>query len=290
MKSVFQCVMLTVVATVSTLVSFAQSTENSRGVYRLQYVVGSDSVVKKPSFEQYKICTDSISLMVTLTVKNQNISYHMGKNDDMLNYTGEALDAADSTKTRVFNSNAEAFTLRWWNKSTFTSALFTPRSWIDEYYKADDIPANVQPLFDALMQPVSSYNSKTPLYGLWRSVGLFDELKDIQKTEIKSLEQDASADAATKNLMLVTSSCVLETGSQLYIPVRSDGKKAFTYLDKGTTFKVHWLGKNVIAVETKRQQFTDYTLWQRVNGTESPFSHIAKFFISRPVVNINSLF
>ena len=60
-------------------------TENPRGIYRMMTLTGKAGEVKAP-FEQYKVCTDSITLMVSF----KNVFFSISNNDHkVFNYTGD---------------------------------------------------------------------------------------------------------------------------------------------------------------------------------------------------------
>ena len=76
--------MLTAVFIAFPLVMNAQ-TENPRGIYKMITLTGKMGEIKAP-YEQYKICTDSVTLMVT----EQGSHFTIINNDhQVFNYTGE---------------------------------------------------------------------------------------------------------------------------------------------------------------------------------------------------------
>ena len=63
----------------------AAQTENPRGIYKMMTLTGKQGEIKAP-FDQYKICTDSITMMVSV----QNAFFNIVDNDkQVFNYTGD---------------------------------------------------------------------------------------------------------------------------------------------------------------------------------------------------------
>jgi hypothetical protein len=76
--------LIALLLTILTLGVTAQS-ENPRGIYMMTTLTGNLGEVKAP-YEQYKICTDTMTLMVSA----QNNTFSMTDNDhDVFYYTGD---------------------------------------------------------------------------------------------------------------------------------------------------------------------------------------------------------
>ena len=98
----------TIITTLLALMTIGATaqTENPRGIYKMVTLTGKLGEVKAP-YDQYKICTDSMTLMVSV----QNTFFNITNNDhDVFRYTGEEQETEDGRATRIYDSNAEHFT------------------------------------------------------------------------------------------------------------------------------------------------------------------------------------
>ena len=74
-------------------------TENPRGIYKMMTLTGKLGEVKSP-FDQYKICTDSITLMVNV----QNAFFNISNTDKhILNYTGDQPKYENDKGTLIYD-------------------------------------------------------------------------------------------------------------------------------------------------------------------------------------------
>jgi hypothetical protein len=197
-------------------------TENPRGVYKLTGLLDKYGHVIKEPFDQYKICTDSVTLMFTV---NGN-RFSIGKNDSkVFNYTGEEPDANDTTATRIFDSNAAHFTQKWW--STYSNHIYFPKNdWCTEYYESGKYSDNAKKILDALMSPTASH-PQNPFIGTWRFIGMMDELRNVKK-ELKKLREDAAKGQNIGHLILTHQS----PRAHIYINCSRSGCSAL-FLPKG---------------------------------------------------------
>lgn len=173
----------------------SEGTESPRGVYKLTYMRDKHGNLIQGPFDQYKICTDSVTLMFTV---NGN-QFFLNKNDSQIfNYTGEEPDANDTTATRIFDSNAAHFTQKWW--STYSNHIYFPKNdWCTEYYESGKYSDNAKQILDALMSPNVSH-PKNPFIGTWRLIGMMDEWRNVKK-ELKKLREDAAKGMNIGNLI-----------------------------------------------------------------------------------------
>ena len=87
----------------------AAQTENPRGIYRLMTLIGKSGEVNSP-YHQYKVCTDSLTLMVVF--QRDNV-FSMSNNDrKVFNYTGDQPKSDDDKSILIYDSNAEHFTMK----------------------------------------------------------------------------------------------------------------------------------------------------------------------------------
>lgn len=257
---------------VSCLYTSAQ-TENPRGVYKMTFIVDKNGTKIPAPYEQYKICTDSVTLMASI----QGSRFSIGNNDArVLNYTGEEPDMQNATATRIFNSNEKHFTLKWWSQRA-GHMFFPQNNWCTEYYESDTYSSTGKTIFDALQSKAPAIDKKHPLYGHWHIIDIYDELPDV-KAAVKKLVKDKEHTPYRGNdIIILTSSKFIYTGGQC-LDASTDGKN-YIELSQGknkqATYKVHQLSKDYIAIIKKRNQFTDYELWKRITDDVTPLSRIA---------------
>ena len=232
------------------------SNENPRGVYKLTGIIDKTGTRIKAPFDQYKICTDSVTLMMSV----QGNRFSLGKNDrKVFNYTGEEPDAHDATATRIFDSNAEHFTLKWW--STYSSHLIFPNNdWCTEFYESGQYSQKGRLILNALMSSPAS-DPKNPLVGTWRILGQMDELRDVKK-ELKRLKENPA-----KNIYNVITTFHIIDFSGSYgdiYPLEFINKKSIKI-----NLKVHgikWLTKDIVAIEVYKNDNAgiDYQILERM--------------------------
>lgn len=251
--------------------AFAQ-TENPRGVYKLTSLIDKTGTKILPFLDQYKLCTDS----VTLTVIIKEPAFSLRVNDSgTFDYTGEAPAANNPTASRIYDSDAKHFTLKWWSEN---ETLYYPKKdWCTEYYTAGEQSGPAKLLFDALLKPAKAMDKKAPLYGNWRRIGLFDEMVDV-KAAMKEIKKNGLDPYKGKDIMVLTPSKLISMGGQI-VNATSDGKTYFETTVPRTEpkrFVAHWLSDEYVVIEMKRNQFRDYELWGRITDSTTPISHLAK--------------
>jgi hypothetical protein len=263
------------------LVSFAigvtAQTENPRGIYRLMTLIGKSGEVNSP-YHQYKVCTDSLTLMV---VFGRDGSFSINNNDRMVfNYTGDQPKSEDDKSILIYDSNAEHFTEKWWSEYPY-HMIFPNNDWCVEKYKSGEYTAESRIAFDA-MTGKAEVDAKNPLTGTWRFIGELDELRGLKKGLGKLHERYPKSKYnnnffifSPKNLVFVSS------GGGIVGDVVYDGKKGYTYKYNDITRKVKWLSKNRIAVELHTEIGTDWQILERVTDGQTPMSHIISSYIQR---------
>lgn len=257
---------------VSCLHTSAQ-TENPRGVYKMTFLVDMNGTKIPAPYEQYKICTDSVTLMASI----QGSRFSIGNNDArVLNYTGEEPDMQNATATRIFNSNEKHFTLKWWSQRA-GHMFFPQNNWCTEYYESDTYSSTGKTIFDALQSKAPAIDKKNPLYGHWHIIDVYDELPDVKAAVKKLMKDNENIPYRGNDIIILTSSKFIYTGGQC-LDASTDGKN-YIELSQGknkqATYKVHQLSKDYIAIIKKRNQFTDYELWKRITDDITPLSRIA---------------
>ena len=268
MKTTFTHLLATAAIIAMPTLCMAQ-TENPRGVYKLTGLLDKYGNLIKEPFDQYKICTDSVTMMLAV----QGNQFSLGRNDSRIfNYTGETPDANNATATRIFDSNAEHFTLKWW--STTQEHLYFPHNdWCTEYYESGKYSENGKNILDAIMSPLTK-DPKNSLIGTWRMIGMVDELRDIKK-EMKRIREKPLDGLYT----VFTPSTVLAISRNRGVFYPSPAPYNNKVFKVGQTEnKITWLSKDLIAVEIHQDYRTDYEILERVEqGTA--FDGIASHYV-----------
>ncbi len=280
MKTTFTHLMATAAIAIAPTLCMAQ-TENPRGVYKLTGLLDKYGNVIKEPFDQYKICTDSVTLMFTV---NGN-RFSIGKNDSQVfNYTGEEPDANDTTATRIFDSNAAHFTQKWW--STYSNHIYFPKNdWCTEYYESGKYSDNAKKILDALMSPTASH-PQNPFIGTWRFIGMMDELRNVKK-ELKKLREDAAKGQNIGHLIITPhpQRAIMYSngnrGGAIELFMYKGKKKIFMGTEqRPNEYAITWLSKDCIAMEVHVDGFrTDYQIWERVTDSTPLFNKIASQYV-----------
>ena len=275
-----------------------EAKENPRGVYKLMGLLDKYNTFIKEPFDQYKICTDSVTLMMAVSGNR----FSLGRNDSRIfNYTGEAPDPQDSTATRIYNSNQQHFTLKWWS-STSGHLYYPNKDWCTEYYEADKYSEPAKIIFDALMAPNTSdkanrWSSESqharmidrvarekgkanPFIGAWRAVGMMDEMRDVKKELQRIHEEDEKRNPRNRGYHILTPTHFINTtasGGTVHT-ITYHSKKSITI--GPSTYNIIWLNKDRLAIEIHEGFHTDYEIWERISDTEPVFNQFASTFVN----------
>jgi len=250
-------------------------TENPRGIYKLMTIVGKSGEVNSP-FHQYKVCTDSLTLMV---VFQRAGVFRITNNDRMVfNYTGDQPKSEDDKSILIYDSSAEHFTEKWWSDYP-NHMIFPSNDWCMEKYESGQYTKESRIAFDA-MTGKAEVDAGNPLTGTWRIIGYVDELRDVKKELPKLHEQYPQSKYFNNFFVFSPKDLVLVSGNGGAVDeVTYDGKKAFKV---GTvTYPVKWLSKDRIAVEEHIDYRTDWRIMERVTDGQPPLSHICSQYIQR---------
>ena len=252
-------------------------TENPRGIYKLMTLIGKSGEVNSP-YHQYKVCTDSLTLMV---VFGRNGTFQINNNDRMVfNYTGDQPKSEDDKSILIYDSNAEHFTEKWWSEYPY-HIIFPHNDWCVEKYKSGEYTAESRIAFDA-MTGKAEVDAKNPLTGTWRFIGELDELRDLKKGLAKLHERYPKSKYYNNFFIFTPKNLVFaSSGSGIVGDVVYDGKKGYTYKYNNITRKVKWLSKDRIAVELHTEIGTDWQILERVTDGQTPMSHIISSYIQR---------
>ena len=249
-------------------------TENPRGIYKMMTLTGKQGEIKAP-FDQYKICTDSVTLMFSV----QGAAFQIGDNDHkVFNYTGEQTKDENDKSTLIYNSNAEHFTMKWWNEGR-GHIYFPDNNWCIEKYEANQYSETARKAFDALTTtPI--VDKTNPLLGTWRVLGDVDELRDIKKALPKMHESYETSKYYNSFYIFSpeTFALVVRFQGGVVNPVEYEGEKAYKL--NNHTKQVKWLTKDRIAVEEKIDYRTDWKILERVTDGQTMLSRIASQNVS----------
>ena len=267
--------MLMAAAFVSLPIVANAQTENPRGIYKMTTLKGKLGEVKAP-FEQYKICTDSVTLMVSERAAFFNIS----DNDHrVFNYTGDKPKSEGDKSTLIYDSNAKQFKMKWW--STYPNHIHFPNNdWCIEKYESGQYTEMSKIFFDALTGK-AEVDAANPLTGTWRFIGYVDELRDVKKELPKLHEQYPTSKYFNSFVIFAPNDWTMIAGgtSGGVDKIEYNGKKSYKVGNK--TQQVKWLTKDRIAVEEHIDYRTDWMIMERVTDGTTPLSHIASQYISK---------
>lgn len=258
---------LTILLAALTMGAAAQ-TENPRGIYKMTTLTGKVGEVKAP-FEQYKICTDSVTLMVSESGNVFNISNNDQK---VFNYTGDQPKSENDKSSLIYDSNAQHFKVKWW--STYKSHLHFPyNDWCIEQYESGQYTEMSKIFFDALTGKAET-DAANPLTGTWRFIGYVDELRDVKK-QLPKMHEDYPTSKYFNTFMVFTPNnlTTLFTRGGGIDKIELNGKKAYKVGNK--SYQIKWLSKNRIAIEDRIDYRIDWMILERVTDGTTPLQHIA---------------
>lgn len=266
--------MLMAAALISLPIVLSAQTENPRGIYKMTTLTGKMGEVKAP-FDQYKICTDSVTLMVS----ERAAFFSISDNDHrVFNYTGDQPKSEDDKSTLIYDSNAKQFKMKWW--STYTNHIHFPKNdWCIEKYESDTYTENSKVFFDA-MTGKAEVDAANPLTGTWRFIGYMDELRNVKK-ELVKLHGQYPTSKYFNSFMVFTPenlTTIFNRGGGVD-KIKFDGKKAYKVGNK--SYQIKWLSKDRIAIEDRIDYRIDWMILERVTDGITPLSRIASQYVSK---------
>lgn len=259
---------------ICTLSATAQK-ENPRGVYKLITLDGRVGLVNAP-LDQYKICTDSVTLMLNIY---QGDKFQIGRSDkEILNYTGERAEDENDHTTRIYDSNAEHFTLKWWSENP-GHPFFPAKGWCTEFYEAGKYSPEAKPFFDMLMNPSITEMNNNPFLGTWRFLGYMDELRDTKKDVARMIEEYPHSKYRNWRFLVLQPEkyigIVQQSSSMVGISGKADYEGKKLYKINGRDNAVKWLSKDIFASPFTTDYRTDYEIWQRVTDDTPLINYIS---------------
>ncbi|MBQ8050687.1 MAG: sodium/solute symporter [Bacteroidaceae bacterium] len=262
--------LLMAAAFISLPMAMNAQTENPRGIYKMMTLTGRMGEVNAP-FDQYKICTDSVTLMLSV----QNAAFQISDTDHwVFNYTGDQPKDENDKSTLIYDSNAEHFTLKWWSTNKY-HIYFPENDWCIEKYEANRYSEVARMVFEALNSTLT-FDKENPLLGTWRVLGDVDELRDLKKA-LPKMHEDYESSKYFNSFYIFTPksfAVVVRLQGGVANSVEYDGKKSYK-LNNKTVLHVKWLTKDRIAVEERIDYRIDWKILERVTDDQSMMSHIA---------------
>lgn len=261
-------------------IAVSAQTENPRGIYKMTSFT-NEAGINRNLLDQYKICTDSITLMLNV----YGSEFVIANTDHMVfNYTGEQPDDRNAKASRIYDSDANHFTLKWWSEGG---------GWLIEKYMANQYTENARMALDGLTA-VSKADRANPLFATWRVIGWMDELKGVKKQLAAMKAQYATSKNVGQYVTITPNVFVTTTLNK-----RTDQDRQATgdvrrvqFPNKNTLMlpkekcSVKWLSKDVIALEVYNDFRTDYQILERVSDGQSVMSLIAsRYLVIRKGVN-----
>ena len=266
---------------VSTFSMHAQ-TGNPRGIYKLAGVNGKDGKYFKEPFDQYKICTDKVTLMMSI----YNKSYRIVNNDrKVFNYTGSEPASANDKSTLIYDSDSTGFKLKWWSNYS-NHPVFPYNDWCIETYLSGVYSTDGKVIVNALTDKSVNVKGKV-LKGRWRMLGLMDELNDVKK-EVKRMRVEyVKSRYYNRNFLVFGEKYIFETlnhGQGYYEEVEYNGNKSFKIIKdrsrdaQNDTHNIKWISDDIIAIEFKDGYRTDYQILEKIKDETPIVDYILQFW------------
>lgn len=234
-------------------------TMNPRGVYKLMDFVGRGGKTFGAIEDQYKICTDSMTL--TLNVADDQFLFIFRDGDKVFDYTGEEPDTLDPHSSRIYDSNIQRFSMKWWSEGYRDRPLFPAGDWCIEHYEAGKFSKKGKEIVEAFMSP--EFRDETnPLIGIWHPLGSVMNLQDT--VAVSTILKRVGTETNAQYCILTPSMLLNSDGKKGYItPVKITNQESLQINDK--LRKVTWLSPDMVAIALQ----TGYTIWGRATGGKS---------------------
>ncbi|MBR6031632.1 MAG: sel1 repeat family protein [Bacteroidaceae bacterium] len=265
-------------------------TENPRGIYKMTAFKtkwGNQGVL----FEQYKACTDSVTLTFKLYNRGKENIFLLNRFDDVFYYTGEEPSSEDNKSTLIYNSNDKHFTLKWWvGDVAYTNIEFPElpkNNWVTEEYEAGNPSDAGKILFDAITQRQLADGSN-PLVGVWKNVGVLLELNEEGLDSLKrgypnTPYYEKTFYAFTPSFWAYTKPEGNSNGIVgAFNKVIYEGKDAFNDGVTAEPYQIRWINDNLISIIPKLSNGQSLNIvLERVSDGSSVFDRIANWFVPR---------
>lgn len=159
---------------------------NPRGIYKLTTIQSSKSTTTDCK-DQYKVCTDSITLNVL--VDNDSHFFSFTRNA-IYNYTGDTPANSSDKSDLIFDSNKNKFSLKWWVREEAGHhkqfPVYVPNEWCIEKYQSGVFSEDGKIVFDAIAK-LQKADKKNRIIGTWRTLG---NAFSLDKSEIEAVKKN----------------------------------------------------------------------------------------------------
>lgn len=137
-----------------------------------------------PEFDQYKYCTDSISVQMVIRrdVTTPKVDFQMSvlQNDSKpFNYTGDVPVGYDGKGSRVFDSDGKSFKFKWYNNILPRDKMFPYKEFVTEHYSVQNLDPRIVRCFDLCKMKLKGNKNKNRLFGCWYRVGSFSKIDNM---------------------------------------------------------------------------------------------------------------
>lgn len=164
------------------------------GLYHLTKVTYDDGTAETvPDFEQYKYCARAITLTSQLEHTDDGVpTLQFVDNDHVpFRHTGNVAVGTNGRGIRIYDSNQQHFTLKWFNSNRAESELFPRDKFINELYDAKE---GVEPDVRQMMDILETYSNlptseeASSLTGVWLRVGIIKMRNGVIEKFFPTLE------------------------------------------------------------------------------------------------------
>lgn len=274
-----------IIAAVTATMAFAPQSGmcqkgNPRGIYKLTSVHSSKATVTDCK-DQYKVCTDSITL--NIVVDNATHWFNFSRNK-VYNYTGATPAYQADKSDLIYDSSKKGFTLKWWVREEAgyhkMFPYYVPNEWCVEKYQAGKFSQDGKIIFDAITK-LQKPDKKNRIIGTWRTLGT---ALSLNKSKIDSVRNKyPQSPTFNKRFYVFTPTHWLLTldteltiiGQFNSIKYLADG--SFTDNVSVVPTKPIWLTDDLVCLSVEGLE--KYILLERVNDGIPVLNRIAYWFV-----------
>ena len=288
-KSVFSVIIISMAFFTFPLKGTCQ-TENPRGIYKMTAFKtkwGNQGLL----FEQYKLCTDSLTITFKLYNRGKEKLFLLDKYDDVFYYTGEEPSSEDDKSTLIYNSDKKHFSEKWWKNDAGNVSIDYPElpnnDWVTEEYEAEQFSESGKMFFDAIMQRQLA-NKTNPLIGVWKNLGV---LLEMNEEGLDSLKRGyPNTPFYEKAFFVFTPSYWAYTrpngdGNGIagaFNKITYGGKDSFNDGVLAEPYSITWINDNLISLTYKVPNGQSLnTILERVNDGSSVFDRVSNWYVPR---------
>lgn len=253
---------------------------NPRGIYKMVAVETRNGVVNQDE-DQYKICTDSVTLNLFVSPKDR--LFTISHNLNVYDYTGD-VPFDENKSDLIYDSDDKHFTLKWWSpKHSDPHSIFPSDDWCVEKYEAGKFSVEGKVLYDAIACVPQPDNDR-PLIGAWRLIGSLPIVSDV---DIERLRRDAPlSESYNKFFYVFTPSHWLFlkfnngfVGS--FNTASYNGKDTFEDHVSDVPFLLSWVSNNCVILKYKNETTELNIVLERITDGVPVLNRIAYWYVDR---------